>query len=49
MSERREAGRIDVLCNNAAYITDKRHNAGEATDEEWEKSFRVSLGNTTFH
>jgi NAD(P)-dependent dehydrogenase (short-subunit alcohol dehydrogenase family) len=31
------------LCNNAAYITDKWHNAGDATDEEWEKSFRVSL------
>jgi NAD(P)-dependent dehydrogenase (short-subunit alcohol dehydrogenase family) len=38
-----KAGRIDVLCNNAAYITDKWHNAGDATDEEWEKSFRVSL------
>jgi NAD(P)-dependent dehydrogenase (short-subunit alcohol dehydrogenase family) len=38
-----KAGLIDVLCNNAAYITDKWHSAGEATDDEWEKSFRVSL------
>jgi len=38
-----KAGRIDVLCNNAAYITDNWHKAGEATDDEWEKSFRVSL------
>src|SRR4051812_20279820 len=27
-------GRIDVLCNNAAYIS-KWHNAGEASDGEW--------------
>ena len=38
-----KAGRIDVLCNNAAYITDNWHKAGEAPDEEWERSFRVSL------
>ncbi len=35
-------GRIDVLCNNAAYIG-PGHAAAEATDEEWERSFRVSL------
>ncbi len=40
------SGRIDVLCNNAAYITSPWHNAGEASDEEWEKSFRVSLMGT---
>jgi NAD(P)-dependent dehydrogenase (short-subunit alcohol dehydrogenase family) len=39
-------GRIDVLCNNAAYITSPWHAAGDASDEEWEKSFRVSLMGT---
>lgn len=39
--------RIDVLCNNAAYIG-KWHNAGEASDDEWEKCFRVSLMGTQF-
>ena len=36
------SGRIDILCNNAAYLTGW-HSAAEANDEEWEKSFRVSL------
>lgn len=35
-------GRIDVLCNNAAYLG-PGHAAAEAGDEEWERSFRVSL------
>lgn len=35
-------GRIDVLCNNAAYLG-PGHAAVEAGDEEWEQSFRVSL------
>lgn len=39
-------GRIDVLCNNAAYLTSAWHAAGEAEDEEWERSFRVSLMGT---
>jgi NAD(P)-dependent dehydrogenase (short-subunit alcohol dehydrogenase family) len=39
-------GRIDVLCNNAAYIASTWHSAGEAPDEEWEKSFCVSLMGT---
>jgi NAD(P)-dependent dehydrogenase (short-subunit alcohol dehydrogenase family) len=39
-------GRIDVLCNNAAYLSPNWHNAGESPDEEWEKSFRVSLMGT---
>lgn len=39
-------GRIDILCNNAAYLASTWHNAGESTDEEWEKSFRVSLMGT---
>jgi NAD(P)-dependent dehydrogenase (short-subunit alcohol dehydrogenase family) len=40
-----KGARIDVLCNNAAYLG-KWHNAGEATDDEWEKCFRVSLMGT---
>ena len=39
-------GRIDILCNNAAYLTSPWHNAGEAPDDEWEKCFRVSLMGT---
>lgn len=39
-------GRLDVLCNNAAYITSPWHGAADAPDEEWEKSFRVSLMGT---
>jgi NAD(P)-dependent dehydrogenase (short-subunit alcohol dehydrogenase family) len=35
-------GRIDILCNNAAYLG-AAHTAGEATDEEWERCYRVSL------
>lgn len=38
----RMAGRIDVLCNNAAYLG-PAHAAAEADDAEWEQSFRVSL------
>lgn len=41
-----KGGRIDVLCNNAAYLSKQWHNAGEATNEEWEKCFRVSLMGT---
>jgi NAD(P)-dependent dehydrogenase (short-subunit alcohol dehydrogenase family) len=37
------SGRIDILCNNAAWITSAWHNSLEAPAEEWEKSFRVSL------
>ena len=35
-------GRIDALCNNAAYLG-SWHNAAEATADEWEKCLRVSL------
>ena len=42
----KENGRLDVLCNNAAYITSPWHAAGDAPDEEWEKCFRVSLMGT---
>lgn len=35
--------RIDVLCNNAAYIAPKWHNVAAALDDEWQKSVNVSL------
>jgi NAD(P)-dependent dehydrogenase (short-subunit alcohol dehydrogenase family) len=41
----RYAGRIDVLCNNAAYITDW-HDVIQATDEEWRRCFDVGLRGT---
>ena len=37
-----EAGRLDVLCNNAAYLG-AFHDALGATAEEWERSIRVTL------
>ena len=37
-----EAGRVDVLCNNAAYLG-VFHDALGATAEEWERSIRVTL------
>jgi NAD(P)-dependent dehydrogenase (short-subunit alcohol dehydrogenase family) len=36
-------GRIDVLCNNAAYLAPRWHNVADAPDVEWEKSVGVSL------
>jgi NAD(P)-dependent dehydrogenase (short-subunit alcohol dehydrogenase family) len=38
-------GRIDVLCNNAAYIS-AWHNSGDAPGEEWQKCLQVSLMGT---
>jgi len=35
-------GRIDVLCNNVAYLGPV-HAAAEATEDEWERCYRVSL------
>jgi NAD(P)-dependent dehydrogenase (short-subunit alcohol dehydrogenase family) len=37
------SGRVDILVNNAAYIAKTWHNSGDATVDEWETSFRVSL------
>src|ERR1017187_4960349 len=39
-------GRIDVLCNNAAYISKTWHSAGDASAVEWEKCFHISLMGT---
>src|SRR5437870_5495331 len=38
-----ERRRIDVLCNNAAYIAEKWHSSLNAPEEEWKKSFQISL------
>ena len=35
-------GRIDILCNNAAYIG-PAHASADAADEEWDRCYRVSL------
>ncbi|HEY1687067.1 MAG TPA: SDR family oxidoreductase [Tepidisphaeraceae bacterium] len=35
-------GPVNILCNNAAYIANW-HNVVEASDEEWDRSYRVSL------
>lgn len=43
----KKAGRVDVLCNNAAYIG-QWHNAAEATDAEWDACYRVSLMGTEY-
>jgi NAD(P)-dependent dehydrogenase (short-subunit alcohol dehydrogenase family) len=39
-------GRIDILCNNAAYLASTWHASADSTDDEWEKCFRVSLMGT---
>ncbi|HMJ65916.1 MAG TPA: glucose 1-dehydrogenase [Candidatus Binatia bacterium] len=38
-------GRIDVLCNNAAYLG-TWHNALEVTDDEWDKCISIALMGT---
>lgn len=38
----RWTGRIDVLCNNAAYLGEF-HGVLEATDDEWDRCLRVQL------
>jgi NAD(P)-dependent dehydrogenase (short-subunit alcohol dehydrogenase family) len=35
-------GRVDVLCNNAAYVG-PGHALALATEEEWERCYRISL------
>jgi NAD(P)-dependent dehydrogenase (short-subunit alcohol dehydrogenase family) len=36
-------GRIDILCNNAAYLSDQFHGALDSTDEEWRKCIDIAL------
>jgi NAD(P)-dependent dehydrogenase (short-subunit alcohol dehydrogenase family) len=35
-------GRLDILCNNAAYIS-TWHNVVDAPDDEWDRSYKVTL------
>ena len=39
-------GRIDILCNNAAYLSADFHAALESADLEWQRSFDVTLMGT---
>jgi NAD(P)-dependent dehydrogenase (short-subunit alcohol dehydrogenase family) len=42
-----QSGRIDVLCNNAAYLG-QFHGVLEATDTEWERSIQTTLMGTHY-
>jgi len=37
-----ETGRVDVVCNNAAFLG-SQHALMESTEQEWERGFRVTL------
>jgi NAD(P)-dependent dehydrogenase (short-subunit alcohol dehydrogenase family) len=37
------AGRMDILCNNAAFLSGNWHGSIDAPSDEWERSFQVSL------
>lgn len=41
-----QTGRVDVMCNNAAYLSPDFHAALESTDEEWRKCIDVALMGT---
>jgi NAD(P)-dependent dehydrogenase (short-subunit alcohol dehydrogenase family) len=41
-------GRIDILCNNAAYLDPDFHAALESTEEEWRKCIDVALMGTHY-
>ena len=41
-------GRIDILCNNAAYISSGFHRALDSTDDEWRNSINVTLLGTHY-
>jgi NAD(P)-dependent dehydrogenase (short-subunit alcohol dehydrogenase family) len=41
-------GRIDILCNNAAYLSEDFHAALESTQEEWRKCIDVALLGTHY-
>jgi NAD(P)-dependent dehydrogenase (short-subunit alcohol dehydrogenase family) len=42
------SGKIDVLCNNAAYLSPDFHAALESTEEEWRKCIDVALMGTHY-
>ncbi len=41
-------GRIDILCNNAAYLSDDFHALLESTDDEWRRCIDVALMGTHY-
>jgi len=41
-------GRIDSLINNAAFTTGPQNNVVGATDQEWERNFRIALMGTQY-
>ena len=41
-----QSGRLDILCNNAAYLSPDFHGALDSTDEEWRKCIDVALMGT---
>jgi NAD(P)-dependent dehydrogenase (short-subunit alcohol dehydrogenase family) len=43
-----QCGRIDILCNNAAYLSPDFHAVLESTDEEWRKCIDVALMGTHY-
>jgi NAD(P)-dependent dehydrogenase (short-subunit alcohol dehydrogenase family) len=43
-----QSGRIDILCNNAAYLAPDFHAALESTDEEWRRCIDVALMGTHY-
>jgi NAD(P)-dependent dehydrogenase (short-subunit alcohol dehydrogenase family) len=43
-----QTGRIDILCNDAAYLAPDFHAALESTDEEWHKCIDVALMGTHY-
>jgi NAD(P)-dependent dehydrogenase (short-subunit alcohol dehydrogenase family) len=42
------SGRIDILCNNAAYLDPDFHAILEATEEEWDRCINVALKGTHY-
>lgn len=47
-SAAKENGRIDVLCNNAAYLSPDFHGAIDSTEDEWRKCIDVALMGTHY-
>jgi NAD(P)-dependent dehydrogenase (short-subunit alcohol dehydrogenase family) len=43
-----DTGRLDILVNNASYTSGAQHDVVGATDDEWEKNFRVGLMGTHY-
>ncbi|MFN7993470.1 MAG: SDR family oxidoreductase [Bryobacteraceae bacterium] len=41
-------GRIDILCNNAAYLAEDFHGIVDSTDQEWDRCIKVALMGTHY-